>query len=126
MSFGVAAADPVDLLEIPRGDIGPAADRLIRRADSALFAAKEAGRDRVAVVDVDGLLVDQPAADPPAIAPLGGRREPRTPAERREEPEGVEEPAEPESRSETLRVRPVARVGADGRVRAVELARTTG
>ena len=57
-SFGVAAADPVDTPA--DGGSGAAADRLIRRADVALFAAKEAGRDRVAVVDVDGILVAQP------------------------------------------------------------------
>ncbi len=58
-SFGVAAADPVDTLG--HGGSGVAADRLIRRADGALFAAKEAGRDRIAVVDADGILLAQPA-----------------------------------------------------------------
>ena len=57
-SFGVAAADPVDTHA--RGGPGAAADRLIRRADSALFAAKEAGRDRVALVDADGVLLAEP------------------------------------------------------------------
>ncbi|MFH5804166.1 GGDEF domain-containing protein [Alienimonas sp. DA493] len=57
-SFGVAAADPIDTPQC--GGAGSAADRLIRRADSALFAAKEAGRDRVAVVDSDGILLAQP------------------------------------------------------------------
>ena len=58
-SFGVAAADPCD----SPGAGGPAAasDRLIRRADAALFAAKEAGRDRIAVVDGDGVLLAEPA-----------------------------------------------------------------
>ena len=59
-SFGVAAADPVDTPA--RGGAGNAADLLIRRADGALFAAKEAGRDRVAIVDADGILLAQPTS----------------------------------------------------------------
>ena len=134
MSFGVAAAEPVDLLEIPRDGVGPAADRLIRRADSALFAAKEAGRDRVAVVDLDGLLVAQP--EPAPVLPLGGPPRGAEPPAAEPVPEShEEEEAEPAAagpregtdlHEDLMRVRPVARVGANGRVRAVELARTMG
>ena len=60
MSFGVADVDPADLAGLSPETVGPVADRLVRRADAALFAAKEAGRDRVAVVDGDGLLTRQP------------------------------------------------------------------
>ena len=116
MSFGVAAADPVDLLEIPADAVAPAADRLIRRADAALFAAKEAGRDRVAVVDADGLLVEQPEVHPPVVGPLG-----RPPLEF-----SIEPPPANVSPADRVRVRPVASLGKDGRVRGVELARTAG
>ncbi|NNJ24055.1 sensor domain-containing diguanylate cyclase [Alienimonas chondri] len=58
-SFGAAAADPMDTHA--HGGGGAAADRLIRLADGALFAAKEAGRDRVALVDSDGILLAQPS-----------------------------------------------------------------
>ena len=113
MSFGVAAVDAVDLFEADADAVGPLADRLIRRADAALFAAKEAGRDRVAVVDADGLLVDESAAAP---RPLG-RDWP-------DEPPPNARRATPEK--PTLTVESRARVGADGRVRGVELVRAAG
>ena len=129
MSFGVAAAEPVDLLEIPPDAVAPAADRLIRRADAALFAAKEAGRDRVAVVDADGLLVEQPG---PAPTVLGGMTRQRPAAAADGDPTETDSAADmaaefgDDGDGDRVRVLPVAAVGPDGRVRGVELARTAG
>ena len=125
MSFGVAAAEPVDLLEIPADAVAPAADRLIRRADAALFAAKEAGRDRVAVVDADGLLVEEPTVPPPAARPPAPPPA-AFPADAAEAVSDADAGRADLSDEGSVRVRPVASVGPDGRVRGVTLARTAG
>ena len=79
-SFGVAAAPPDPALAEGDPDaVALAVDALIRRADAALFAAKEAGRDRVALAGPAGSYVVRPSAERPADGPDRPARESNSP-----------------------------------------------